>query len=98
MFSDADGRSTRTVESGDWEGPAADDEDSRSTDSDSLLCHIASVAKHSLLHADVRLQFPCFCSRPQQVGLLQQSPDLLALLTFSVSSQSKMPQQGSFST
>ena len=26
----------------------------------------------------VRLQFPCFCTRPQQVGLLQQSPDRLA--------------------
>ena len=30
------------------------------------------------LHTDVRLQFPCFCTRPQQVGLLQQSLDRLA--------------------
>ena len=48
------------------------------TDSVSLLCHLASVAKHSSLHTDVRLQFPCFCTRLQQVGLLQQSPDRLA--------------------
>ena len=36
------------------------------------------VAKHSLLHTDVRLPFPCFGTRPQQIGLLQQSPDQLA--------------------
>jgi len=38
-----------------------------------LLCHLTSVAKHSSLHTDVRLPFPCFCTRPQQIGLLQQS-------------------------
>ena len=30
------------------------------------------------LNTDVRLPFPCFCTRLQQVGLLQQSPDRLA--------------------
>ena len=48
------------------------------TDSVPLLCHLASVAKHSSLHTDVRLPFPCFGTRPQQVGLLQQSPGRLA--------------------
>ena len=38
----------------------------------------ASVVKHPSLHTDVRLTFPCFRTRPQQVGLLQQSPDRLA--------------------
>jgi len=38
----------------------------------------ASVGKHSSLHTDVRFQLPCFCTRPQQVGLLQQSPHRLA--------------------
>ena len=54
------------------------DEDSRATDSVPLLCHLTLVAKHSSLHIDVRLPFPCFGTRPQQIGLLQQSPDRLA--------------------
>ena len=33
------------------------------------------------LHTDVRLPFPCFGTRPQQIGLLQQSPDRLASLS-----------------
>ena len=47
--------------------------------------HVAYLSSESApttylrsLHTDVRLQFPCFCTRPQQVGLLQQSPDRLA--------------------
>jgi len=62
-----------------------DPRDPRATDSVSLLCHllIASVAKHSSLHTDVRPQFSCFCTRTQQVGLKQQwqSPDRLACLS-----------------
>ena len=56
----------------------SDDEDPHATDSVSLLCHLASVAKHSSLHTDVCPQIPYFCTRPQQFGLLQQSPDRLA--------------------
>jgi len=56
----------------------SDDEDPHATDSVSLLCHLASVAKHSSLHTDVCPQIPYFSTRPQQFGLLQQSPDRLA--------------------
>ena len=28
----------------------------------SMLCHLASVAKHPSLHTGVRLPFPCFCT------------------------------------
>ena len=28
----------------------------------SMLCHLASVAKHPSLHTCVRLPFPCFCT------------------------------------
>ena len=37
------------------------------------------LRSNSSLHTDVRLQFPCVCTRPQQVGLLQQSSEILPL-------------------
>jgi len=39
---------------------------------------LRQLRSNSSLHTDVRFQFPCVCTRPQQVGLLQQSPDRLA--------------------